>query len=203
MYTDENGICYPSMSTIAKSRGMTRQAVQKHVQELEKAGYITRKERFLRGSQQSNLLQVKFDFDPTPATSEVAQNDRNLTTPINDKAEKKARPYSEKRKKYLLPYNLMMAPEIAKLCSLSLQNGSRSLCFDAADFLRKGINPPKTPFDLHPFFAKGGKIYFEWPWNSGERLKPMDIVKHWPRLSGAIKPPTVKPERNYEKREEI
>ena len=89
------------------------------------------------------------------------------------------------------------AQEVASLCSLALGNGADGELFRAAKLLCAGVNAPKTPQDLRPFFAKGGKVYSEWPWNSGERLKPMDIVKHWPRLSGAIKPPKAQPKRIY------
>lgn len=206
MYTDRDGMCYPSMNLIAKSRGMSRQAVQKHIKELEALGYIKKYARKTKKGDSSNKYLVKFDFPPAtsevaplqpqklhpPATSEVAQNDKSsLTNHINDKTGNEARPISGKRRIYYDTFNLQFAPEIAHLCSLSIKNGTRRICFEAAEAMRTGINPPKAPEDLYPFFAKGGTIYREWPWRDGGSLKPMDIVKHWPRLSGAVQPPEV------------
>ena len=115
IYTDENGICYPALSTIAKIREISRQAIHKHILELEAGGYLSRKARYSKGARQSNILQVKFDFDPegcqpqklTPckpqkltgvSTSEVSQNDKNLTTPINDNIARPQKSRSEKQK---------------------------------------------------------------------------------------------------------
>jgi hypothetical protein len=84
------------------------------------------------------------------------------------------------------------AKEIALLCSLSLGNGSDGVIFSAAKLVVNCVGAPKAPLDLRQYFAKGGAIYKEYPWSGNGLLKPMDIPKHWPRLSGAIIPPSVK-----------
>lgn len=116
----------------------------------------------------TNAIPVKF-YDPDEP--EITKKVGRITKKANDPR--------------LYPF----AQEVASLCSLALGNGADGELFRAAKLLCAGVNAPKTPQSLRPFFAKGGKVYSEWPWSSGERLKPMDIVKHWPRLSGAIKPP--------------
>jgi len=97
-------------------------------------------------------------------------------------------PIKKQEKPNLFP----LAQEIASLCCLSLNNGSRGEIFSAAKLLFYGDNPPASPLDLRQYFAKGGAIYKEYPWSGNGLLKPMDIPKHWPRLSGAIIPPSVK-----------
>lgn len=89
MYGDREGWCWPSISAIAKLRGISRQAASKHIQTLQERGYLNIQHRHDKsGAQISNMYQVRFDYPPATsevaggATSEVAQ-----TTHINDPKE--------------------------------------------------------------------------------------------------------------------
>ncbi|RMD64885.1 helix-turn-helix domain-containing protein [Candidatus Parcubacteria bacterium] len=68
IYTDENGYCHPSLATIGRMLGISRQAVQKSVRHLEECGYLTRQERFETYGgykrQATNLYHVNADYVP-------------------------------------------------------------------------------------------------------------------------------------------
>jgi len=96
-----------------------------------------------------------------------------------------------KCKKSADPKLFPWAKEISILCCMPLGNGSDGELFRAAKTLMHGEFPPRCPSDLRPIFAKNGKFFAEWP---SRVLHPMDIPKHWPRLSGAVKPPEAAPD---------
>lgn len=66
IYTDKHGWCHPSYTTVGAILGISRQAVQRSVQNLERAGYLERQHRVDEGnkSQTSNLTRVMFDYMP-------------------------------------------------------------------------------------------------------------------------------------------
>lgn len=74
-YTDKHGWCYPSYSNVGKMLGVSRQAVQRSVANLERAGYIERQGRIndSNQSQTSNLTRVKFDFMPPESEQREAE----------------------------------------------------------------------------------------------------------------------------------
>lgn len=65
VYGDKNGWCWPSHSTLAEIRGVSRQTIISHIKTLIERGYINTQPRFdeTTGAQQSNMMQVKFDFE--------------------------------------------------------------------------------------------------------------------------------------------
>jgi hypothetical protein len=197
MYTDENGLCYPSMNTIAKTRGVSRQAIQQHVSVLISAGYLTKKERFSKGSQQSNLLQVKFDFAippaspelAPPATSEVAppaspelaQNDNNLTTPINDNMARPKKPRSDAQKENDIIHDAIT--EVTK-CPSGSFNGKVTAQL-------KAELPDKAPeyiaAEVRRRFGHGGLWYKnDYRGRKGTPPQVQQIYPEWNRVLGNL-----------------
>jgi polyhydroxyalkanoate synthesis regulator phasin len=131
------------------------------------------------------------DINTSEAKEPASEDIRQVVRCFNPDKEEQKPTKKQIRKKEAERKLYPWANEIANLCGLVLNNGANGECFRAAKLLVGSIGAPRKPIDLHPCFAKGGKIYHEWPWNNGTRLKPMDIPKHWPRLSGAIKQPSV------------
>lgn len=213
----EDGKARPRIQDIAIKARCKERAAQTAIKELAKKGKIKAKKRKGtsteydvsiyggRGAGNAPPQEMRPAGNAVPTVTKCTpsnvlsiKDNNSLKSTDNNRVSGKppetmTKPVSAKRRKYYEPFNIQFAPEIARLCSLSIKNGARSVCFDAADAMRKGESPPKSPEELHPYFAKGGKIYREWPWRDGGQLRPMDIVKHWPRLSGAVKPPEVKP----------
>jgi len=66
IYGDKNGWCWPSQSTLAEMRGMSRKTINVHIKELIKFGYLNIAPRYDEdtGAQRSNMMQIKFDFEP-------------------------------------------------------------------------------------------------------------------------------------------
>jgi hypothetical protein len=157
----------------------------------------------LRLGNRSIPVSLKGTTETTTETTEIpvlGTEPKTIIKPSNaspvkcydpDEPEITKRDNNIKKKDNRDPRLYTFAAEIASLCSLALGNGADGELFRAAKLLCAGVGAPNAPKELLPFFGKGGTLYREWPWNAGERLKPMDIVKHWPRLSGAIKPPEV------------
>lgn len=139
----------------------------------------------------TKVLSIKDDIYTVPENSPEADPPQKAIGHFDPDIKEKIKPHKNKGYGKHDPTLFIFASEIAVLCSLSLGNGSKTECFKAAKTLLGGSKPPARPKELHPYFAKGGKIYREWPWSKGDRLKPMDIPKHWPRLSGSVKPPEV------------
>jgi biotin operon repressor len=64
MFGDRDGWCYPSYSTLAAMRGISKSAIAKHIAELAARGYLNVHHRYdeQSGAQRSNLIQIRFDF---------------------------------------------------------------------------------------------------------------------------------------------
>lgn len=101
MYADQDGWCFPSLSTLGKDLGKSKQAVGRDTIALRKLGFLEVKARFDKnGARRSSLYRLKFDLPPvnvgdstpstsevdTPSTSEVDVNDP-INDPINDEEE--------------------------------------------------------------------------------------------------------------------
>lgn len=66
-YCDRDGWCWPAMQSVADRVGVTRQAVQQHIRDLEALGYVQTKGRVRGdGGQTSNAYRVIFDADLPP-----------------------------------------------------------------------------------------------------------------------------------------
>lgn len=72
-YSDRDGWCYPSQSTIGDRLGISRQSVIRHLSLLEEKGFITRNSRQRpNGSNTSCMYRVIFDvFNDEPEPEEV------------------------------------------------------------------------------------------------------------------------------------
>jgi hypothetical protein len=68
LFGNRDGWCYPSYTTLAEIRGVSKSAIAKHVAELSKRGYLNVYHRYdeKSGAQRSNLLQIRFDFPYEP-----------------------------------------------------------------------------------------------------------------------------------------
>ncbi|MCP5016943.1 MAG: helix-turn-helix domain-containing protein [Ketobacter sp.] len=66
IHGDENGWCWPSQSTLAKMRGVSRKTINVHIKALIGYGYLNIAPRYddETGAQRSNMMQIKFDFVP-------------------------------------------------------------------------------------------------------------------------------------------
>lgn len=93
MYADENGWCFPSLTTLGKDLSKSKQAVGRDTIALKKLGYLQTKPRFDKnGSRRSNLYRLRFDppvnmDDSTPSTPDVdtpSTPDVDVNDPIND-----------------------------------------------------------------------------------------------------------------------
>jgi DnaD and phage-associated domain len=93
MYADEDGWCFPSLTTLGADLGKSKQAVGRDTVALRRIGYLEVTARYDKnGARRSCLYRLKFDLPrqpvvdtpstnhvDTPSTSEVDVND-----PIND-----------------------------------------------------------------------------------------------------------------------
>lgn len=57
-FTDEKGQCYPSVSRLAECCGLSKRTIIDRVKILIDKGLITKTERFIDDSQQTNLFQI-------------------------------------------------------------------------------------------------------------------------------------------------
>lgn len=66
MFGDREGWCWPSQSTLADLRGVTRKTINLHIHELIERKYLNIQPRYDEetGAQKSNMMQIKFDFPP-------------------------------------------------------------------------------------------------------------------------------------------
>ena len=78
MYADEEGWCFPLLSTLGKDLGKSKQAVGRDTIALRKLGYLEVQGRWdENGCRRSSLYRLKFDLPPrqpdvdTPSTPEV------------------------------------------------------------------------------------------------------------------------------------
>src|SRR5262249_11967518 len=67
-YANKDGMCYPSVRTIAQALGVTRQAVQNHMRRLKIAGYLeVQRQRRTTGGFGPNLYRLKYPAEPRPS----------------------------------------------------------------------------------------------------------------------------------------
>ncbi len=66
IYGDKNGWCWPSQSTLAEQRSVSRKTINVHIKRLIDLGYLNIQPRYDNetGAQKSNMMQIKFDFPP-------------------------------------------------------------------------------------------------------------------------------------------
>jgi DnaD/phage-associated family protein len=97
MYADEDGWCYPLLSTLGKDLGKSKQAVGRDTIALRKLGYLEVTPRYDKnGSRRSSLYRLKFDIPrqrevDTPSTSEVdtpSTSEVDINVPVNDPMKK-------------------------------------------------------------------------------------------------------------------
>jgi DnaD/phage-associated family protein len=85
MYADEEGWCFPSLTTLGNDLGKSKQATGRDTIALKKLGYLETTSRYDKktGARHSNLYRLKFDFPPilprqpdvdAPSTPEVDIN---------------------------------------------------------------------------------------------------------------------------------
>lgn len=57
---DKDGKCFPAINTISKELKLSRSTIKRAIQDLEKSGYLTRKERWREnGGRSSNMYYIK------------------------------------------------------------------------------------------------------------------------------------------------
>lgn len=89
MFGDPEGWCWPSQSTLADLRGISRKTINLHIKRLIELGYLNIYPRYDKetGAQKSNMMQIKLDFPPDVTggvTSKTLQGDHILeVTPPN------------------------------------------------------------------------------------------------------------------------
>lgn len=67
LFGDENGWCYPSLSSLGEILDKSPQAVSKDIQELKERGYLNVYPYYdSKGARKSNDYQIKFDLPPQP-----------------------------------------------------------------------------------------------------------------------------------------
>lgn len=77
MYADEDGWCFPSLTTLGKDLHKSKQAVGRDTIHLRKLGYLEVTARFdeKTGARRSSMYRLKFDLPPldasTPSTNHV------------------------------------------------------------------------------------------------------------------------------------
>lgn len=92
MYADEDGWCFPSLTTLGNDLGKTKQATGRDTISLKKLGYLETQARYNKdGSRRSNLYRLKFDFPITlprqpdvdaPSTPDVDVNVSTTTSEV-------------------------------------------------------------------------------------------------------------------------
>lgn len=59
VYSDQEGYCWPSQSTLARNIGVTRETINRHIRQLKSLGYIMVERRYKKdGGQTSNAMWV-------------------------------------------------------------------------------------------------------------------------------------------------
>lgn len=66
IFGNREGWCWPGQGTLAKMRGVSRQTISSHIKALTELGYLNIHPRYDEetGAQKSNMMQIKFDFEP-------------------------------------------------------------------------------------------------------------------------------------------
>jgi hypothetical protein len=93
MYADEDGWCYPLLSTLGVDLGKSKQAVGRDTIALRKLGYLEVTARYDKtGARKSSMYRLKFDLPrqrgvDTPSTNHVdtpSTSEVDVNVPIND-----------------------------------------------------------------------------------------------------------------------
>ncbi|MGF1883285.1 helix-turn-helix domain-containing protein [Vibrio splendidus] len=124
---DARGVCFPSLNYLAQYCEVSVRTVKRHVNELEKQGFVKRIKRFDdSGRQRSNIYQLRLPSDSHIQQADLGQADRDLDqtdhsdTPLGD-----SRSNTESDR----PAHIIFHKE--HKTELNLKNGSS----DAADVL--------------------------------------------------------------------
>ena len=66
IFGNREGWCWPGQGTLAEMRGVSRQTISTHIKALTDLGYLNIYPRYDEetGAQKSNMMQIKFDFNP-------------------------------------------------------------------------------------------------------------------------------------------
>ena len=88
---DARGVCFPSLNYLAQYCEVSVRTVKRHVNELEKQGFVKRIKRFDdSGRQRSNIYQLRLPSDSHIQQADLGQADRGLDqtdhsdTPLGD-----------------------------------------------------------------------------------------------------------------------
>jgi DNA-binding Lrp family transcriptional regulator len=87
VFGDKAGWCWPSLSTIGKMLGKSKQAVSRDTQELVRLGYLEIYPRYNKesGARRSNLVRIRFDYKEAPDLADpVNYDDTPPSTPEID-----------------------------------------------------------------------------------------------------------------------
>jgi len=182
IYGDTNGWCWPSTTTIAELRGMSRQAVSKHIRTLEERGYLNVQKRYKEdGGQTSNMYQIRFDYDAPPATPEVAPpatSEVALTPQENAPKESNDKP--------LTPQQLMVGV-LADVTGLDykIRTNAGRLAKRGKELLEAGY----TPEQVETLYSPRGWWYVEdWRGQKDQKPKPEDILETIKTAMGDSRP---------------
>lgn len=176
-YGDENGWCWPSLATIAEIRGMSPQAVSKHIKVLKKAGYLRVKRRQEKNKGNvSNLYQIIFDRPLSTSevdrlsTSEVdVTTQYNVPEPNGSVPPKKSPPKPERQP---TPQWLMMQA-LSAVTGFDLKLNKGRIGASATKLIKAGYSPEFVQRE----FSRGGWWYREdWRGKKGERPSSPEIV---------------------------
>ncbi|ROS65587.1 helix-turn-helix domain-containing protein [Vibrio crassostreae] len=142
---DARGVCFPSFNYLAQYCEVSVRTVKRHVNELEKQGFVKRIKRFDdSGRQRSNIYQLRLPSDSHIQQADLGQADRDLDqtdhsdTPLGD-----SRSNTESDR----PAHIIFHKE--HKTELNLKNGSS----DAADVLDPPIGSEQhesSPFTSKP-----------------------------------------------------
>jgi len=100
-YADEEGVCFPSRTTLSNNLNCSVRTVDSHLTELVKAGFLQKEERYFDNKQTSNKYQIllmegckkqhspRAEFAPTPVQKTAHRTKPILTKPtyLSAKAE--------------------------------------------------------------------------------------------------------------------
>ena len=79
-YSDKDGYCYPSRTTLAKNAGCSVRTLDKYMQELVDCGFIVKEQRMMRGSKQklSNAYYLQLVDKETLEALDAASDKNNI-----------------------------------------------------------------------------------------------------------------------------
>lgn len=87
IYGDKDGWCFPSQSTLADDRGLSRKTINVHIKELRNKEYLNLIYQFDEdtGAQKNNLYQIRFDYPPVTSRGYTPCNPLEVTPPVTSK----------------------------------------------------------------------------------------------------------------------